>query len=103
MQSIILPLVLYGCEAWSLTLTEVYRLRAFENRVLRRIFELKKDEIIGGWRELHSNEFRNVYSSPHIIRMMKSRRMRWARMGEKRIAHSVVDRKTRRNETTRKT
>jgi hypothetical protein len=70
--------VLYGCETWSLTLREKHRLRVFENRVLRRIFESKKGEVIGSWRKLHNEELHNLYSSPSIIRMMKSRRMRWA-------------------------
>jgi hypothetical protein len=76
---IILPVVLYGCETWSLTLREEYRLRVFENRVLRRIFSLKRDEVTGGWRKLHNKELRNLYSSPSINRMNKSKRMRWAR------------------------
>jgi hypothetical protein len=80
-KTIILPVVLYGCETWSLTPREEHRLRVFENRVLRGIFGLKRDEITGEWRKL-----RNLYSSPDIIRQIKSRRMRWAghvaRMGE---------------------
>jgi hypothetical protein len=68
--------VLYGCETWSLTLREKHRLRVFENRVLRRIFGLKRDEVTGGWRQLHNEELHNLYSSPSIIRMLKSRRMR---------------------------
>jgi hypothetical protein len=74
---IILLVVSYGCEIWSLTLREEHRLRVFENRVLRRIFGQKRDEVVGGWRILHNEELDNVYSSPDIIRMMKSRRMRW--------------------------
>jgi hypothetical protein len=69
--------VLYGCETWSLTLREEYRLRVFENRVLR-IFGPKRDEETGGKRKLHNEELHNLYSSPSIIRMIKSRRMRWA-------------------------
>jgi hypothetical protein len=64
---IILPVVLYGCENWSLTLSEEHRLR-----VLRRIFRLKKDEVKGGWKKLHNEEFHNLYASPNIIRMIKS-------------------------------
>jgi hypothetical protein len=64
----ILPVVLYGCETWSVTLREVYRLRVFENRVRRRIFGPKRDEVTGQWRKLHSGELHNLYSSPDIIR-----------------------------------
>jgi hypothetical protein len=70
--------VLYGCETWSLTLREEHRLRVFENRVLRRIFGSKRDAVTGGWRTLHNVEFHNLYSSPNIIRIMKSKRMRYA-------------------------
>jgi hypothetical protein len=70
--------VLYGRETWSLTLREEHRLRVFENRVLKRIFGPKRDEVTGGWRKLHNDEFHNLYFSPTIIRMIKSRRMRWA-------------------------
>jgi hypothetical protein len=72
-KTIILPVVLYGCETWSLMLREEHRLRVFENRVLRRIFGPKRDDVTGGWRKLH-----NLYFSPSIIRMTKSRRMRLA-------------------------
>jgi hypothetical protein len=82
----ILPVVLYGCETWSVTLREVHRLRVFENRVLRGIFGTKRDEVTGEWRKLHRRELHNLYSSPDIIRQIKSRRMRWtghvACMGE---------------------
>jgi hypothetical protein len=74
--TIILPVVLYGCETWSLTLREEHRLRVFENRVLRRIFGPKSDEVMGEWRKLHNEELHNLYSSPHIIRQVNSRRMR---------------------------
>jgi hypothetical protein len=84
--TIILPVVLYGCETWSLTLREEYRLRVFENRVLRRIFGPKGDEVTGGWRKLHNEELHGLHSSPGIVRVIKARRMRWAgnvaRMGE---------------------
>jgi hypothetical protein len=76
-KNIILPVVLYGCETWSLTLREDRRLRVFENRVLRRIFGPKRDEVTGEWRKLHNEEHHNLYSSPDIIRQVKSRRMRW--------------------------
>jgi hypothetical protein len=65
-------------ETSSLTLREEHRLRAFENRVLRRIFGPKRDDVMGGWRKLHNVELHNLYSSPNIIRMIKSRRMRWS-------------------------
>jgi hypothetical protein len=85
-KTIILSVVLYGCETWSLTLMEEHRLRVFENRVLRGIFGPKRDEVTGELRKLHNGELRNLYSSPDIIRHIKSRRMRWAghvaRMGE---------------------
>jgi hypothetical protein len=73
----ILPVVLYGCENWSLTLKEKRRLRVFENRVLRGIFGRKRDEVTEEWRKLHSGELHNLYSSPDIVRNVKSRRMRW--------------------------
>jgi hypothetical protein len=72
----ILSMVLYGCETWSLILREDHRLRVFENRVLKRIFGPRRDEVTGDWRKLHNEELHNLYSSPKIIRMIKSRRMR---------------------------
>jgi hypothetical protein len=66
-----LPAVLYGCETWSLTLRGEHRLRVFEKRVLRRIFEPKGDEVTGGWRKLHNDELHNLYSSPSIIKIIK--------------------------------
>jgi hypothetical protein len=69
---------MHDCETWSLTLRKEHRLRVFDNRVLKRIFGLKRDEVMGGWRKLHNEELHNLYSSPHIVRMMKSRRMRQA-------------------------
>jgi len=73
-----LPLVLYGCETWSLTLREEHRLRVFENRVLSRIFGPKRDKETGEWRKLHNEELCDLYSSPNIVRVIKSRRMIWA-------------------------
>jgi hypothetical protein len=70
-RTVILPVVLYGCETWSLTLTEEYRLRVFESRVLRRIFGPKKDEVTGEWRKLHNEVLRGLYSSPIIIGEVK--------------------------------
>jgi hypothetical protein len=93
-KTIILPVILYGCETWSLTLREKHRLKVFENRVLRRIFGSKRDEVTGEWRKLHKEELRDLYSSPSIIRIMKSRRMMWAghvaRMGEKINAYRLL-------------
>jgi hypothetical protein len=76
-KTIILPVVLYGCETLSLTLREEHRLRVFENRVLRTVFGPKRDEARGDWRKLNKG-LHNLYSSPSIIIMIKSRRMRWA-------------------------
>jgi hypothetical protein len=77
-KTIVLPVILYGCETWSLTLREEHRLRVFENRVSRRIFEPKRDEVTGGWRKLHNEELHGLYSSPSIVRVIKARKMRWA-------------------------
>jgi hypothetical protein len=91
---IILPLVLYGCETWSLTVREEHKLRVFENRVLRRIFGPRRDGVTGGWRKLLNEELHNLYSSPSKIRIIKSRKMRWAghvaRMGEKRNVYRLL-------------
>jgi hypothetical protein len=70
--------VLYGCETLALTLREEHRLRVFENRVLRRLFGPKRDEVTGGWRKLHNEELHGFYCSPSIVRVIKARRMRWA-------------------------
>jgi hypothetical protein len=69
-KTIILPVVLYAYETCCLILREEHRLRVFENRVLRRIFGSKKDEVTGGWRKLHNEELRDLYSSPSIIRII---------------------------------
>jgi hypothetical protein len=74
----ILPVVLYGCETWSVALRKEHRLMVFENRVLRRIFGPKWDEVTGERRKLHNGELHNLYSTPDIIRQIKSKRMRWA-------------------------
>ena len=89
LRTIILPVVSYGCENWSLTLREERRLWVFENRVPRRIFGPKRNEVTGEWRKLHDEELNDLYCSPNITRVIKSRRMRWAghvtRMGDRRI------------------
>jgi hypothetical protein len=80
-------ILLYGCETCSLTVREKHKLRMIENGVLRRIFGPKRDGVTGGWRKLHNDELHNLYSSPSLIRIIKSRRMRWvghvARMGRR--------------------
>jgi len=90
-RTIILPVVLYGCETWSLTMREERKLRVFENTVLRRIFGPRRDEVTGDWRRLHNEGLNDLYCSPNIVRVIKSRRMRWAghvaRTGEQRGLH----------------
>jgi hypothetical protein len=89
-----LPVVQYGCETWSLTLRVERRLRVFENRVLRRLFGPKRDEVTGEWTKLHNEELSDLYSLPNIVRVVKSRRMRWvghvARMGVGRGVHRFL-------------
>jgi hypothetical protein len=96
-KTIILSVVLYGCETSSVTLREEQRLKVLENRVLRRISGPKRHEVTEEWRKLHSGELRNLYSSPNIIRRIKSRRMRWAghvaNVGEERKVYKVLVRK----------
>jgi len=86
--------VLYGCETWSLTLREERRLRVSENRVLKKVFGPKRDEVTGEWRKLHNEELNDLYSLPNIVRVVKSRQMRWAghvaRMGEDRVVQRVL-------------
>jgi hypothetical protein len=92
-KTIILPVVLYGCKTWSLTLREEHRQRVFEDKVLR-IFGPKSDEVTRGWKKLHNEKLCDSYSSPSIISIIKSRRMRWvgnvAQMGEKRNAYRLL-------------
>jgi hypothetical protein len=89
-----LLVVLYGYKTWSLTLREEHKLRVFQNRVLRRISGPKGDKVAGGWRKLHNEQLHDLYASPSIIRMIKSRRVRWtgyvARMGGKRNAYRIL-------------
>ena len=87
-RNIILRVVLCGCETWSLTLREERKLRVFENMVLRIIFGPRREEVMGKWRRMHNKELNDLYSSPSIVRVIKSRRMGWAGyvvcMGEER-------------------
>jgi len=91
---IISPVVLYGCETWSLTFREERKLMVIENMVLRRIFGPRRDEVTGEWRRLHSEEINDLYSSPNIVRVVKSRKMRWvghvAHMGKERVVYRVL-------------
>ena len=90
----VLPVVLYGCETWLLTFREECRLRMFENRVLRRIFGPKRDKTTGVWRKLHNEEFNDLYSSPSIVQVIKSKSVRWVGhvtdMGESRGVYSIL-------------
>jgi hypothetical protein len=92
-RTIILSVVWYVCATWSLTLREDRRLRVLENRVLRRILGSKRDDVTGKWRKLHNAELNNLYCSLNIVRVIKSRRMRWAghvaRMGQRRCVYRV--------------
>jgi hypothetical protein len=93
-KTIILPVVLYGCETWSLTLREEHELRVSENRILWKIFGPTRDEVTGDWRKLHNKELHSLYSSSSIIRVIKARRMRLgghvAHMGEVRGAYNIL-------------
>jgi hypothetical protein len=93
-RTIILPVVLYGCEIWSPILREKNRLRVFENRVLRKIIGPMRDEVTAEWRKLDNGELHNFYSSPDIIKQIKLRRMRWeghvAYMGQDRKVYKIL-------------
>jgi hypothetical protein len=104
-ETITLPVVMYGCETWSLVLGEEHRLRVSENRMLRRIFRPQRDKVRVGGRKLHNEVCRNLYSSPNIIKMVRSRRMRWAGNVARTVktnAYRLFVRKSRRNDITRK-
>jgi hypothetical protein len=96
-RKIILPPVLYGCKTWSATLRKERRLKVFENNMPKRLFRPKRDEVTGEWRKLHNEELNDLYSSPNIVWVMKSRRMRWAghleRIGDSRGVYRVLVRK----------
>ena len=87
-----MPVVFYGCETWSLKLREERKLRVFENIVLRRIFGPRRDEVTGEWMRMHNEELNDLYSSPNIVRVIKSRRKsgQVARMGEERVVYRVL-------------
>jgi hypothetical protein len=91
---IILPIVLYGCETWSLSSREERKLRVFENMVLRRIFYPRRDEVTMEWRRLPNEELNDLYSTPNIVRVIKWRRIRWAghvaRMGEEKGVYRIL-------------
>ena len=93
-RNIILPVVLYECETWSPTLREERRLRVFENRMLRRIYGVKRDEVTGEWRKLHNEELNDLYCSQNIVQVIRSTIMRWAglvaRMGEERGVYRLL-------------
>ena len=88
-----MPVVLYGCEIWSLTLREERRLRVFNNRVLRRIFGPKRDEVTAEWRKLHNEKLNDLYSSPNIFQVIKLRRATWTghvtHLGESRVVYRL--------------
>jgi hypothetical protein len=106
-RTIILPVVLYGCETWPLTLREEHRLRVFENSVLRKICGPKREEVVKGLRRLHNEELHNLYASPNIIRVIISRGMRWlghvAGVEEMRNAYKILAGKPESKQSTWKT
>ena len=105
-RTIILPVVLYGYETWSLTLREERRLRVFENMVLREILGPKRDGVTGEWGKLHNEELNDLYCSPNIVRVIKSRKIGWAShvalMGVRRKVYRVLVGKPEGKRTLRK-
>jgi hypothetical protein len=93
-RTIILPVVLYGCKTWSLILREERGLRVFENRVLRKVFGNKRDEVTREWRKLYNEEQNDLYSLPNIVWVVTLSRIRWARrvarMGAARRVHRLL-------------
>jgi len=93
-RTVILPVILYGCESWSTTLADEHKLRVFENKILRKIYGPKRDEMTGEWRRLHNDELYGLYDSPNVVKIMKSRRLRWAdhvsRMEKKGRLYSIL-------------
>ena len=89
-----MPVVLCGCVTWSLTLREERRVKMFENRVLKRVFGSKRDEVTGVWRKVHNEELNDLYSLPNIFRVIKSRRIKWAGhvayMGDSKCLYRVL-------------
>ena len=106
-RTVMLRVVLYGCETWSLTLREGCRLRVFENRVLRGVFGVEREEVTWQWRKLHNEELNDLYCSPNIVLVIKWRRTRWvghvARMGGRGEVIQGFGGETSRKETTWKT
>jgi len=90
--TVILPVILYGCESWSTTLADEHKLRVFENKILRKIYGPKRDETTGEWRRLHNEGLHGLYDSPDVVKVMKSRRLRWAShvVGGKRRLYSIL-------------
>jgi hypothetical protein len=87
-KTIILPVVVYGCETWSRTLRDEHRLRVFENRMLRKIFGRKREGVAGGWRTLHNEKLHNLYASPNTIMVIWTGHV--TRMGEKRNTYNML-------------
>ena len=93
-ETVLLPVILYVCETWTLTLREEKRLTVFKNKVLRKIFGLKRDDQTDQWRRLHNGELNDLYGKSDIIRIVMSRRVRWAGhvapMGNERVTWKLI-------------